>query len=455
MKRITFIALALLSLNAYSQEHFSGITTSKRVGILNGDMNPSEFANLSSKYEIQLMAMSINVSNNKVGFQDLANGDDLESLIFDGKGAVNFDISTAIHGPAFGMRYKKWGFGFSTKALIKASIIDLDAELANALINDNLNDVQGLTSVLSNNNQRVNATTYGEVGISVARNLYQSEKHQFNAGVTLKLLFPGSYANIGLNNFTGDIIIDANGASLTNTNSALNLAYSGNFGSSFSDTDDYMKSVFGGLDGFATDLGVDYQLLRADKSYKLKVGASVRNIGSMTFSGDQNVSENYALNIPSGQSLDLDAFENAEGLQDVENVLDNSGFFTKSSSADEFKVKLPTVLNFYADYNIISKVSITAFLQQKLGDQNADDQISSTNMFTITPRVTFGPFETFVPIGSNEISGGTIGLGFRLGGFFLGSNSVLSAVTSDSKQADVYFGFRFGFRKNEKIEKAK
>jgi hypothetical protein len=216
-----------------------------------------------------------------------------------------------------------------------------------------------------------------------------------------------------------------------------------------------MKSVFGGLDGFATDLGVDYQLLREDKSYKLKVGASVRNIGSMTFSGDQNVSENYALNIPSGQSLDLDAFENAEGLQDVENVLDNSGFFTKSSSADEFKVKLPTVLNFYADYNIISKVSITAFLQQKLGDQNADDQISSTNMFTITPRVTFGPFETFVPIGSNEISGGTIGLGFRLGGFFLGSNSVLSAVTSDSKQADVYFGFRFGFRKNEKIEKAK
>ena len=58
MKRITFIALALLSLNANSQEHFSGITTSKRVGILNGDINPSEFANLSSKYEIQLMAMS-------------------------------------------------------------------------------------------------------------------------------------------------------------------------------------------------------------------------------------------------------------------------------------------------------------------------------------------------------------------------------------------------------------
>lgn len=449
MKQITLIALVLLALNANSQEHFSGITTSKRVGILNGNINPSEFANLYSKYEIQVFNFSVNMSNNKIGYKDLVAGEDIESLIFDGQGAVNFDISAEVNLPSFGMRYKKWGFGISTKAFIKASIIDLDADLGNAIINDNLNAVQGITSVLSDNNQRVNATTYGEVGFSVARSIYQTEKHQINAGVTLKLLFPGSYANIGLDNFNGEIINDANGTSLTNTNAALNLAYSGNFGSSFSDSSDYMQSVFGGLDGFGADFGADYQLLNEDKTYKLKVGASVRNMGSMTFSGDENTSENYALNIPSGQSLDLDVFENANGLQDVETVLDNSGFFTKSNSAEEFKVKLPTVLNLYADYNIFSKVSVTAFLQQKMNNQNADDQISSQNMFSITPRVTFGSFETFIPIGSNEISGGIIGLGFRLGGFFLGSNSILSAITSDSKQADVYFGFRFGFRKNE------
>lgn len=453
MKQFTLFAVALFAFNAYSQEHFSGITTSKRVGILNGDMNPSEFANLSSKYEIQVFTMSVNMSNNKVGFKDLTKGEDLEALIFDGQGTVNFDISAAFQGPAFAMRYKKWGFGISSKAFIKASIIDLDSDLGNAIINDNLNSVDGITSVLSTNNQRVNATTYGEIGISAARNLYETEKHQINGGITFKLLFPGSYANLGLNNFTGDIINDANGTRLTNTNSTLNLAYSGNFGDSFNETSSYTKALFGGLNGFATDLGVDYQLLNEDKSYKLKVGASVRNIGSMTFKGDDNVSQNYALNIPSGQSLDLDAFENAEGLKDVEDVLDNSGFFTKSNSIADFKVKLPTVLNFYADYKIISKVSVTAFLQQKMSDDNADDQVSAPNMFTVTPRATFGAFETFVPIGTNEISGGTIGLGFRLGGFFLGSNSVLSALTSDSKQADFYFGFRFGFRKNEKIEK--
>ena len=189
-------------------------------------------------------------------------------------------------------------------------------------------------------------------------------------------------------------------------------------------------------------------MLNEDKSYKLKVGLSVRNIGSMTFSGEENSSENYKLTIPNGQNLDLNLFEDVSGFEDIENVLNSSGFFAKKSATDEFKVKLPTVLNFYADYNIVKRVSVTAFLQQKMGDQTKDDQMTSQNMFTLTPRVTFGAFEAFLPVGTNEISGGTVGLGFRLGGFFVGSNSILSAVASDSKQADVYFGFRFGFRQN-------
>ena len=431
MRKITFLAVALLSLNAYSQEHFSSVTTSKRVGILNGNNNPSEFANLSSKYEIQLFTFSVNASNDKVGFKDLVGGEDVESLIFDGGGNVNFDINSAIFGPSFGMRYKKWGFGISSKAFIKASIIDVDSDLGNALINDNLNSVSGITSILSNDNQRINATTWGEVGLSVARSVFQTEKHRINAGVTLKFLFPGSYANVGLNNFTGDIADGINGLRLTNTDATLNIAYSGNFGSSFGETSDYFKSIFGGLNGFATDLGVDYQWLNEDKTYKLKVGASVRNIGSMTFSGDNNVSDTYSLNIPNGDpGLDLNAFNDVQGLEDIEAVLNSyPQYFSSTSTTDEFKVKLPTVFNFYADYSIIKRISVTAFVQQKMGDENADDQISTQNMFTVTPRVTFGAFEAFLPIGNNEIAGGTLGFGLTILGFLTSGLFVQSVVT--------------------------
>ena len=93
----------------------------------------------------------------------------------------------------------------------------------------------------------------------------------------------------------------------------------------------------------------------------------------------------------------------------------------------------------------IVNICVTLFLQQKMNSDSANDQITSQNIFSVTPRVSLGFFEAYLPVGVNEISGTTAGLGFRLGGFFLGSNSILTAVTNDSKQADFYTGFRFGF----------
>ncbi|MEO0060189.1 MAG: hypothetical protein RLZZ312_1836, partial [Bacteroidota bacterium] len=54
-------------------------------------------------------------------------------------------------------------------------------------------------------------------------------------------------------------------------------------------------------------------------------------------------------------------------------------------------------------------------------------------------------FEIFTPLGFQEVAGTIAGVGFRVGGFFLGSNSIITALTSDSKQADAYFGLKFGF----------
>jgi hypothetical protein len=45
------------------------------------------------------------------------------------------------------------------------------------------------TSLLNNeNNQRVNGTSWGEIGFSAARNLFENE-NKFSVGTSLKLLF--------------------------------------------------------------------------------------------------------------------------------------------------------------------------------------------------------------------------------------------------------------------------
>lgn len=435
---------------SFGQDHFSGITTSKRVGILNGNMNPSEFSNLNSRFEAHIVAISINASNNKVGFSDIVDGKDIESILFSGNDNVNFNVDAEIAMPSFAFRIQKWGFAITSKANIKANVTNVDSELGNALVNDSEAIELVTTTIESEGNQRVNATIWGELGFSVARKIWENDKNRINGGLTLKLLFPGSYANIGLSDFNGDIYTDINGSRLNNANGTLNLAYSGNFGESFSDSSDYTSALFGNLNGMAADFGFDYQLKnKIGSGYRLKVGASVKNIGSMTFKGDDNVSTKYALHIDDvpGGGLDLNEFNDVEGLEGVEEVLLNheGTYFTKGEEKRDIKVKLPTVLNLYADIKVVSKFSVTLFMQQKVNDNEKNDQVTAINSFSITPRVSLGPFEAFLPIGNNELAGTTAGFGFRLGGFFLGSNSIITAATSDTNQADLYFGFRFGF----------
>lgn len=443
-KTLLFFAL-LLSITSFSQDHFSGITTSKRVGVLNIGLNPSELSNLNNHFEIQLFSSSINTSNNKIGFTDIVNGSNLENLLFKGTEPVNFNIDSELVGPGFALKLLNWGFAVTSRGYIKGNIIDVDPNLGSALTNGVLTSVNTGTALISSNtNQRMNTTTWGEIGFSAAHKIFENKKNKINAGVTFKLLFPGSYANIGLDKFQGRITNNFGNLILTNASANLNIAYTGNLGNDFTNISDYTSSVFGNLQGVATDLGFDYQLLGSNNNYKLKIGASLKNVGSMTFKAASNYSTNYYLSIQGSQSLNLNQFQNSNGINDIESTLINSGFLNKLPQNTDFNVKLPTTFNLYTDIKIASKFSITLFTQQKINSNNNNDQIMSQNIISITPRISFGLFEAYLPMAKNEISGTTGGFGFRLGGFFLGSNSVLTAITSDTKQADFYTGFRFG-----------
>lgn len=447
MKKIILTASLLIGLNTFAQDHFSGISTSNRVGILNANVNPAELTNLSKKFEVNIYGLSFNVANNKIAFSDFNSDTDFEQLLFQGSDPVNARIDAEILGPGVAMRWKKWGFAITTKAHAKFDMVDIDPTIGNAITNDNI--ILNTTLLDSRNNQRLSGTSYGEVGLSAARTFFENDNHKFSAGVTFKILFPGSYSNFGLSQLNGTVTENATGAYLTtNSPATLNIAYSGNLADSFTNFDDYSKSIFGGLNGFAGDIGFNYQWKKG-KDYKLNAGLSIRNIGSMSFDDDNNASTNYVLNIQptvqNPQGLDLSLFENAENLSDVEDILNSNGYLTETNGQNNFKVKLPTVLSTYADFRIIPKVYVTAYLQQKLNEDGGNDQITVPNIFSITPRVNLGFFETYIPVTFNEISGTNIGFGFRLGGFYLGTSSLVSALVSDSKQGDIYTGFRWAF----------
>ena len=443
MKTLLITFSLLVGFAAIAQDNFSGISTSNRVGILNTTINPAEFSNLSKKFEINFYGLSFDVSNNKIGFNDLISDTNLEDLIFKGTESVNMRIDGQILGPSFAMKWKKWGFGITTKANVKFDVVDVDTTLGNAIFN---NDLPLNTSVINQSeNQRLSGTSYGEVGFSASRNVFENDNHRWDVGVTLKFLFPGSYSNFGLSNLNGTITQNASGTFLTTNQPAnLNVAYSGSLADSFSNFNDYTQSVFGGLNGVATDIGVTYQWKDGKEKYKIKGGLSVRNIGSMTFKDDNNYNTNYTFTTQGRPPLNLNLFENVDNLSEVEAILISNGYLTQTPNKTDFKVNLPTLLTMYADFKIVPKVYVTGYLQQKMKKDDANEQITSRNIFSVTPRVNLGFFEAYIPVSTDDISGTNVGFGFRLSVFYLGSNSIITSLT-DGKQANFYTGFRYAF----------
>jgi hypothetical protein len=439
-------ALLLFGSGAMAQEHFSGLGNTLHTGILRGSINPAEFSNLSSEYEVNLFGLSVKAANNKASISDLSGDDDFGDIMFRGNDPVNFLVDAEILGPGFAMRYGKWGFGVTSRATAKMQLVDVDVELGDAISNSSSNsDVP--TTVLSNRgNQRLNGTVWGEVGFSASRILYDTEDHQLSAGLTLKILFPGSYANFGAGKFQGTINHDAE--TLTNTQASLHIAYSGNLGEDFADAGDYLSSVFGSPNGLGVDLGVNYRLKAADSTgYRVNAGAAIRNIGSMTFKADNNSDTNYQLTIQGADALDLNLFDDTTSLEEIEQILLESGYLNRTQNmARDFKVKLPTTFVAYADVRVVPKFYVSLLTQQRLNDRADNKQVPVENVTTLTPRFSLSWFEVFSPWSVNEISGLTGGLGLRMGVFYMGSGSAFTALSGDAKQADFYMGFRFGLK---------
>jgi len=448
MKLPIICLFTFMATGMFAQEHFSGINTSRRTGLLNASLNPAELVNLANKYEINVLNVSANISNNKITFGDLVSSDEnFEDLLFRGSESVNLRLDADIVGPGFGFRYEKWGFAITSSAKVKANMVNVDTDLGNALTDNNISPLLGVSLISSSENQRASATTWGEMGLSAARELYNDDTNKFSAGITFNLLFPGSFANMSASNFQGSIRNEGAQLYLTDAQANLNFAYSGSLGDNFTDSSNFTKFFAGGLNGFSTDIGVNYQWLDNQKEdgYMINAGLSVKNLGSMTFKDDNNVSNNYTLDITGNERLNLNQFEDVETIDDVEQILLQSGYATLQKTRNDFKVKLPSILAMYADVKVHNNWYVTGYLQQKLQDDENNTQIAQQNIFTVTPRYSMKTFEAYLPLSHNEIAGFTAGIGVRVRGFFIGSGSVLSAAVTDTNQADAYIGYRIGF----------
>lgn len=430
-----------------AQEHFTGIATSQSTGILSGAINPAELANLQNTYSFNVLSVSAYVSNNKIGFSDILSSTNFEDKIFSGDKPASLRADIEILGPSFAYKMDKWTFAITTAGKTKANIIDINNDLGNAIVNGSTPEsLETATAVLVDYNQKATATTWGEIGLSVAREIISFDGHTINAGATFKVLFPGTYARMSASNFDGTITTQGSNIVLTDASTNVNFAYSGALADNFSDAGNFADYFGNGPQGFSVDFGVNYNWKSADDNRKLiNAGVAFRNIGTMTFKDDNNQSNSYILNVPEGQYLDLEQFSGDTNIQNIEQKLIQSGFAQITKESKDFKIKSPGTFALYADVRIYNNWFLGAFTQQKLSQDYEETQIAVQNILTITPRYAKDNFEVYLPLSTTEISGFAAGIGARYRGFYIGSGSFLTAIfnSSDTHQADAYLGFRF------------
>jgi hypothetical protein len=163
--------------------------------------------------------------------------------------------------------------------------------------------------------------------------------------------------------------------------------------------------------------------------------------------GSEQVTNAYAMHIPEGESFRLDALDG--DFDEIEEQLIGSGYFTRSSPAGKTRLSLPTIITGYTDIRISKAFQVSIFGQHRLSNQESNTQLGMQNIFAVTPRLTLGVFEIYSPWANYEVSGIIGGAGIRLGGFFVGSQSVLTGFFADSQQADIHVGLSLGFGKRK------
>jgi hypothetical protein len=258
----------LLPTTLLAQSHFMGTNTSRRVGVIHSTLNPAELSNLHNKVDIHLFGSSLIVSNNKLTFKDFFE-DNVEERLFSTEGNVNANVSAQFVGPGVAFKVNKWAFGAHVATNANIWMHQLNSPFIDAIINSDV--LLATTAINATGNQRFSGMSWGEINLSVSRVLFETEKHQLNAGITGKLLFPGTFGNGGIQSLQGNINTIGGITYLSNATATINFAYSGILAEDFNNSSNYTKSMFGGFNGFGVDLGVTYSYKKDNKTY-LKAG---------------------------------------------------------------------------------------------------------------------------------------------------------------------------------------
>ncbi|WP_299779988.1 DUF5723 family protein [uncultured Formosa sp.] len=413
--------------NTIKAQNYIGHTVDNYAGIHSVIYNPATSVGSKMKLDINILSLSSFGANDyyAMTLNNLVNSENIFSSEQDTKTFPkdnnNFFVNLDVMGPSIMLNINK----SNSVALISRVRSFVNINKINGELFENIkNDFDETENFNFKNDEFTGAIhAWAELGFSYGHILYNNKNHKIKGGITLKYLQGIGSAFMSTNELKGNYNASANTLETTG-----NLVYgvTGDF-----DIDNLKYENLG--TGFGADIGLIYEWIKnntlddLNTDYKLKIGVSVTDIGSINYK-DTEVS-NY----------DLNATINPNDF-DIDNLDD---LYEYTSVIEKAKIKLPTAIHLQADYNIVDRFYMSAQADFSIAKANQAKTSNSLNSVIFTPRFEIKRFSVYLPFGFRQYGGFGSGFGLRAGPLTIGSSSIISNLISNtSKSADVYIGLK-------------
>lgn len=464
-KGLQFLFL-LCAYFAKSQD-FTGFNQSNYAGVTGVYQQPASIVDSRMVFDMNLIGLNIGAYNNYIGVKREA---------FKKEGSWSNATFPAFEDTMFQQKYlvpkdngKNKSIYFNNRIAMPSFMVSLNRKNAIALTWNirNYVNIDGVSQQLadliysefdypsywvtnlSNKNLSIQEMSWAEYGLTYARVLKEDNEHYLKAGVTVKLLRGIQSAYMFVKDLDYNI---KNPDTASIFQSKVNYGHSSNFefggvglnGSSDPFSFDYTQSYPGvGFDfglvyewrpdylSYKYDMDGEKDLWRKDKNkYKLKVGISATDIGSIKFKKG-SVSNDFNANVNDWNIHNLEYISTVGELDDT-----LSKRFGSTSSSSTYKMNLPTAFSAQIDYQIWKDVYVNLTPYMAMQFKKNDTKVHDWSSITLTPRWDHKWFGVFIPVQYNFLNGVRFGTAVRLGPLIIGTTNLMPFVT----KKDVYGG---------------
>ncbi|MEO9893367.1 DUF5723 family protein [Aurantibacter sp.] len=433
-KQILVPYFLLLSTITFGQS-FLGMESDNYSGIHGAIFNPANLADSRSKIDVNIISADafagtdytpLSLDNIKILLEDSGSGNSIERFPSDNNQVI---LNADVLGTSFMFSLnEKSSIGLISRIRAVNNYNNINGQVLESFADGFPSDDYSF------NMENLDGTTHAwvEYGLVYGRTVFEKDYHFLKAGMTLKYLLGGIFAQGNSETLSGDY--NANQQTL-NTNGSF--SYIINY-----DSDDENTS-YSLSPGFGMDIGFVYEYRprssgyasrngdeRGANKYLFKVGVALTDFGRIKY---KDVELNtYNLNSSISTNNLSDSFEDK---------LDDN--YSKTTTIGEATAMLPTSLRINGDYrftkNIYTSINFTLSLNPKNGLYNNN----TLNLISIAPRFESKFVSLYTPVNYSNLSGLTFGAGLRMGPLIVGSGTLFSSLFSKKPDlANVYVGLK-------------